>query len=93
MFRFTEAFLSTAQITVDNTVGGTLISAAGGKGEYTLITNHGTTAVYYGAAGVTTLTGALLPGVVGASITIPTLAAIYGITAAGNAVVSRMRCS
>jgi len=40
-----------------------------------------------GGGGVTTGTGQLLPGVKGASLTIPTTAAIYGVVATGTQTV------
>jgi hypothetical protein len=44
----------------------------------------GTINVYCGNQGVTTATGMPLIGVVGASMTIPTTAAVYYITASSN---------
>jgi hypothetical protein len=52
------------------------------------IENTGTTAVYIGTSDVTTTTGMLLPGVVGASITINSRAPIYGVVATGTATVT-----
>ena len=48
----------------------------------------GTTEFYIGNSGVTATTGALLPGVLGASLTLPTSAAVSGITASGSQTVS-----
>jgi hypothetical protein len=48
--------------------------------------NSGSTVVYFGASGVTTATGQVL--IAGASVTLDTTAAIYGITASGTDVVS-----
>lgn len=78
----------TAQVSVADTAGGTLLAAnRSGRSAITIV-NHGTTAVYVGQSGVTTATGVLLPGVEGASITIPTQAAVYGIVSAGTQTVS-----
>ena len=52
------------------------------------IENTSTTAVWLGGSGVTTSTGMLLPGILGASDTICTTAAIYGIVATGSETVS-----
>lgn len=78
--------LATNQISVANTATLIVASRAGRRG--VVITNHGTTAVYIGLVGVTTTTGILLAGVVGASISIPTTAAVYGIVASGTQTVS-----
>jgi len=53
-----------------------------------VVTNMGATPVYLGGAGVTMINGALLPGVVGASKTIPTTTAVYGIVGANSQIVS-----
>lgn len=52
------------------------------------VVNTTTTAVYLGGSGVTTSTGLLLPGIVGASVTIPFTGALYGIVATGTATVT-----
>ena len=80
--------IATNQILVGTTAGGTLIAAARIGRNAVTITNLGTTDVYIGASGVTTGTGALLVGTKGASITIPTSAALYGIVGAGTQAVS-----
>jgi hypothetical protein len=54
------------------------------------ITNLGTTDVWVGAAGVTTATGDLLAGSKGASVFIPTTAAVYAIVGIGTQAVSFM---
>lgn len=80
--------LATNQVTVATTVGGTqIIPARIGRSAVT-ITNFGTTDVYLGNSGVTTTTGSLLVGTKGASVTIPTSAAIFGIVATGTQAVS-----
>lgn len=82
------ATLATNQVSVAATAGGTVIAALrAGRNAITII-NGGSTAVYIGVSGVSTTTGALLPGVAGAALTIPTTAAVYGITASGTQTVS-----
>ena len=54
------------------------------------ITNTTTTAIYVGASGVTTATGQFLPGIVGASLTVNTTAALYCIVASGTATVTSL---
>lgn len=77
---------ATSQVTVAATA--TLILAgADGRDEVT-IEQLGTTPVYIGKAGVTTSTGLLLPGVIGASLTLPATTSIYGITASGTQAVA-----
>lgn len=66
----------------------TLIAAARSGRQSITVTNTGTTAVYLGGSGVTTTTGAYLPGVVGATITIPFSGALYGIVASGTQLVT-----
>lgn len=82
-----------SQASPDSTVGGTLLAAARlGRHAVTII-NHGATDVYVGGKGLTTSTGALLVGIKGASITIPTQDAVYGIVAAGSQTVSVLETS
>jgi hypothetical protein len=52
------------------------------------ILNTSTTPVFIGGSGVTASTGILLAGAIGASITINTTAAVFGIVSAGTATVS-----
>lgn len=77
----------TAQVTVANSA--TQIAARRpGRGAITVI-NRGTTAIDIGHdSSVTTGNGALLAGIVGASITIPTQAEVWGISEGGNQAVS-----
>ena len=76
-----------AQVVVGNT--STLIAALRiGRASVT-VENNGATAVYLGNATVSVTTGVLLPGVLGASITLPTSAAVYGVVASGNQTVSK----
>ena len=67
------------------TAAATQIVGANAARSGIIITNTSTTAVYLGEAAVTTLTGHYLPGVVGASVSLATTSAIYGITAGGSA--------
>jgi hypothetical protein len=85
------ANIATGQATVANTA--TLIVAArtgaSGTGRKSVtIVNGSTTPVYVGASGVTTSTGILLPGTTGASLTLDTQAALYGIVASSTEAVS-----
>jgi hypothetical protein len=80
--------IATAQVSVDTTSGGTLLAAErAGRASITII-NHGNTPVYVGLPGLTTSTGALLNGAAGASLTLGTQAAIYGIVGTGSQTVS-----
>ena len=76
-----EAF-ATSQVTVGATP--TLISAARDGGDDVTIMNFGTTQVFIGNADVSVANGFPIPGVVGASLTIPATTAIYGIVASGT---------
>lgn len=80
--------VATNQVTVADTA--TLIRAADPRRRGLLIVNHGTTAVFVGDSTVTTTTGLLLAGVVGASVSVPTKGAVYGVVASGSQVVSYM---
>ena len=80
-----EAF-ATAQVTVGTTP--TLISAARDGTDDVTIVNFGTTQVFIGNANVTVSNGFPIPGVVGASLTIPATTAIYGIVASGTQAVA-----
>lgn len=83
----TNFSLITGQATVGNTAGGTKIAdARPGRSKITIV-NTGTVATWIGPSGVSASNGVLLPGVVGASITLDTGAPIYGF-AASNSVVS-----
>lgn len=76
--------LATAQAAVTTTAS-QIVAARAGRGSVK-ITNLGTTDIYLGATGVSTTTGDLLVGTKGASITIPTNAAIFAIGAAAGSV-------
>ena len=76
----------TGQYTASATAG--VLIAANPQRTSILITNIGTVDVYVGAAGVTTGTGHLLPGVKGSSLSIPTRDAISVVTASSTSVLS-----
>ena len=76
----------TAQATV--ATAATLIVAARAGRDTVIIENSGTTAVYIGDSTVTTSTGLLLPGVLGASVALETTDAVYGRVASGSQVVT-----
>lgn len=78
-----SAAIATSQVTVGT--GNTQIVAARSGRMAVTIENLGTGAFYVGATGVTTGTGYLVPGVLGASVTIPTQAAVFGIAAVAQA--------
>jgi hypothetical protein len=76
--------IATNQVTVGAT--STLIVAQRTGRRAVLVTNHGTVDVYVGVTGLTTGNGFLLKGIAGATVSIPTAAAIYGITGSSQAV-------
>lgn len=84
--RQTGSGFTATQVSVGNTA--TLLSALNSARTRITITNAGTTAVYLGASGVTTSTGALLAGIVGYPVLYRTTAAIYGIVASGTQTVT-----
>lgn len=69
------------------TTSGAVVAARSGRRSL-LIVNHGTTDVYLGTGTVTTSNGILLTGTKGASISIPTAAAVNGIVGSGTQTVS-----
>lgn len=76
--------IATAQVSV-GTASTQIVAARAGRGSVK-ITNLGTTDVYIGVSGVTSTTGDLLPGTKGASITIPTNAAVFGVAGTAQSV-------
>ena len=66
----------------------TLLAAARAQRQFVTVINSGTTAVYLGGVGVTAATGVMLPGVVGASITIAFTGDLYAVAASGTQAVS-----
>jgi len=79
--------LATNQITVAATATVIVAARAAGRNSVT-ITNLGTVDVFIGGVGVTVANGHLLPGVKGASITLPFSGALFGIAASGTQAVS-----
>lgn len=78
--------IATGQVSVALT--STQIAAARSSRGAITITNHGTNPVYIGTGTVTAANGLLLPGVVGASVTIPSNQQIAGIATGGAQTVS-----
>jgi hypothetical protein len=79
-----SAAIATSQVTVGT--GSTQIVAARSGRVSVTVRNLGTLAFYVGVTGLTTGNGFLVPGVVGAEVTIPTQAAVFGIAAVAQAV-------
>lgn len=67
------------------------IAPANSGRDVIVLVNTSAVACWIGGAGVTVGTGLLLAGVIGATLVLPTTAAIFGITA-GSATVSYMDC-
>lgn len=82
--------INTNQMAINSTV--TMIGPIASRNEMT-ITNLTTTPIYIGDVNVTASTGDLLPGIVGASVTIPGSQAIYAIVASGTGYISIMELS
>lgn len=78
--------IATNQVTVAATAT-QIVPARTGRGAVTIV-NSGATDIFLGVSGVSVTTGVLLSGVKGASMTIPTSAAVFGIAATGTQVVS-----
>ena len=79
--------MTPAQVSVAATAT-QIVAARAGRGSVT-IQNTTTTPVYIGSTNaVTTTTGILLPGTVGATITLPYSGAVYGIVGTGSATVT-----
>jgi hypothetical protein len=78
------AAMATGQVSV-LTSNTQIVAARAGRG-VVRVTNHGTNPVYLGNTGVAVGTGFILPGVVGASVEIPTPAALFGIAGVAQTV-------
>lgn len=75
------------QVTMNT--GPTLIIAARAGRANVTVENTGNVGVFIGPTSAVTVTnGMLLPGVIGASITLPYTGALYGVTAAGSQVLT-----
>ncbi len=85
--RGTEGF-ATGQATL-TTAATLIVPARVGRSAVTIF-NGGTTDSFLGGSAVTTGNGSLLVGTKGASVTIPTGAAIYGVVGTGTQAVSYM---
>lgn len=83
--------ISPAQVTVGNStqIVAPRTGVAGTGRIRVVIENTSTTSVWVGASGVTSLTGMLLPPIIGASIPIDTTAGVFG-TAVTSATVSEI---
>lgn len=79
----------TTQVVIGTTP--TLIAAGRLGADDITIENLGTTQVFLGNASVSTTTGFPIPGVAGASLTIPVTTALYGIVASGTQAVAVLR--
>lgn len=79
--------IATIQVVVTNGTATQIVNTRAARKSLT-VTNTGNVAVYLGASGVTTGTGELLPGTVGASLTISFTGALYGIVGSGNQTVT-----
>lgn len=77
---------TTAQVTVGTTA--TLLSPSRDGADEVTIENLGTTQVFLGKADVTASNGFPLPGVAGASLTLPATEAVYGVVASGTQAVA-----
>ena len=78
--------LAVGQVSVGTTA--TSIASSRTARRNITVVNHGTTDVILGGSGVTTSTGLLLPGIKGASATLTTTGALYGIVGSGTQTVS-----
>lgn len=83
--------LATGQVTIDTTATQIVPAAPANERRSVLVVSHGGVDVFLGKSNVTTSGaggGVLLTGTKGASITLETRGAIYGIVAAGTQLVS-----
>lgn len=83
-----SASIATAQIAAPTGTSAQIVAARAGRTAVTITNITGAQQVYVGASGVTAATGQLLPATVGASVTIPTQAAIFGISLTAAQTVS-----
>lgn len=74
--------IATGQVSVGTTAT-LIVPARAGRRALTIV-HEGTADIRYGAAGVTTGTGALLAGTKGTSMTAPVTGALYGIVGTGT---------
>lgn len=83
-----SASIATAQIAAPITTSAQIVAARAGRVAVTITNVTGAQQVYVGASGVTAATGQLIPATVGSSLTIPTQAAIFGISLTAAQTVS-----
>lgn len=77
--------IASGQAAPTTSSGSTAIASARETRKRIVLVNHGIVDVYIGATGVTTSTGLKLA--VGASVTLYTTAAVYGVTASGTGAI------
>jgi len=80
--------IANAQVSVTSSSAQVVPARAGRRS--LVIVNHGTTDVFLGTGTVTTANGLYLKGTSGASVSIPTSAAVNGIVASGTQTISYM---
>lgn len=78
--------VAASQATVTSTAAAVVSSRAGRS--LLVLVNLGTVAVYCGPSTVTTANGLLLPGILGASISLPYQGALYCVTASTSQAIS-----
>lgn len=72
--------IATSQATSPTGTATQVVAARAGRRSVTFTNITGSQPVYFGASGVTATTGFFLAGTVGASVTIPTSAAVFAIS-------------
>jgi hypothetical protein len=81
------AAFATNQVALSSTAASVVAARTGAPGtgrQNVTVINMSASPVYLGAAStITTATGMFIPGVVGANITLPTTAAVWGVASAG----------
>lgn len=81
--------LATSQVSVLTTAT-QIVAARAGRNAITITNITGAQQIFVGPAGVTAANGALIPATVGASATIPTSAAVFGIALTAAQTVSAL---
>lgn len=79
----------TGQVTV-TTSATPIVASRAGRSSVVIINVTGTSSVFVGPSGVTTSNGQVIPGALGAGVSIDGSAAIFGIVSSGTQVVSYM---
>jgi hypothetical protein len=80
--------IATSQASAPTGTSAQIVAARAGRNAVTITNVTGAQQVYVGATGVTAATGQLIPATVGASLTIPTQAAIFAISLTAAQTVS-----